>query len=494
MRSFNYIWLSLLVFCLFSCAEDKGNYDYKTLNNVEITGFKPATDNNGVYTLLIGQYLDIKPVVKQTQGEARDLAYLWMLDRDTIGKAAVINWQAPETMSFGEKAGRLVVTDQRTKISYYHNFTVVITNPFNQGYYVYARDEEDNAIISFLSSKTTDPEFVTTNSIGGMMLGKHPIFAACQFGYDENYNTTWHMYYAVREGQFDLIKTNTLTFTPTTTLTADSYIGGNPDGDKTFSPSAFYTGANQFFISDGQLVAYNEGILYRPAHLGDVRLASWLNTPASLQNQSLVVFDLVRHSFLYLQSQEDDPLNGIIGDSYTYDRVVDFEGSDLTSAQEMIVEGGADGRELLKVITRDGNNLNFYTFTFDISGADPDNKPVMVRDAQIPVNGLNENVQAVLYGKTWYILAGNTIYKSPILLPSLSKVKDIPENLGEVKSFNICANGDKIIVATYQPDSPAANKGSVYFLNSETGDILEPGYPNVTGEAITILNTDYEEF
>lgn len=494
MRILNYIGLFIGIFFLFSCAEDKGNYDYKTLNEIEIDGFKPATEDNGVYTLLIGQHLKINPIIKCSLEENSELAYLWTLDQDTIGKVQELDWIVPDGTAFGEKAGRLIVTDLHTKINYYHNFTVVITNPFNQGYYIYSRDPEDNAIISFLSSKTEKPEFVNTDNIGGINLGKYPTFATCEYGYDNNSNETWHMYFAAREGEYSLIQTNTLTFSPTATLTADSYIGGNPD-NYTFAPTYFYTGASKFFTSNGQLIGYNEGLLYRPAHLGDHKLAPWLSAPAALQNMALVVFDETTHRFLYLQSQEDDPLNGIIGDSYTYDKIIDFEGQELTGAEEEIVAGGPDGWDpIMKVITRDNNGLHFYTLTFDMSGADPQYKPVMTRDTYISIAGVNANTRAIMNGKTWYILIGNTIYKSPILIPELTKVKDIPEELGEVRAFNICDNGDKIIVATYQPDSQNEMKGSVYFLNSETGEILEPGYPNVTGEAVSILNTDYEGF
>lgn len=494
MRILNYIGLLIGIFFLASCAEDKGNYDYKQLNDIEIGGFKPTTDNNGVYTLLIGQHLKINPTIECTLEENKELAYLWTIDQDTIGKTKDVDWTVPEDITFGEKAGRLIVTDLKTGINYYHNFTVVITNPFNQGYYIYARDNDDNAIISFLSSKTENPEFVTTDNIGGIKLGKHPVFATCEFGYDNNSNTTWHMYYAAQQGEYNLIQTNTLTFAPVTTLTSDSYIGGNPN-NYTFAPTYFYTGASKFFVSNGQLIGFNEGLLYRPAHLEGHTLAPWLNAPASLANAVLVAFDQTTHRFLYLQSQEDDPLNGIVGDSYTYDKIVNFEGSDLTSMEEEVVTGEKDGWDpIMKVITRDNEGLNFYTLTFDLSGSDPEYKPVMVRDTHIPMPGVNVNTKAIMYGKTWYILIGNTIYKSPILMPELTKVKEVPTELGEVKAFNLCDNGDKIIISTYQSNSSKEMKGSVYFLNSETGEILEPGYPNVTGETVCILNTDYEAF
>lgn len=469
----------------WSCSEDKGNYDFKALNSIEIEGFKPLNENDGVYQVIQGTKLLIEPVIKQAIQQDDDLDYLWLINKDTVARTR--NLDMLMDLSFGKKECCYIVIDNKTEIRYYHRFNIIITSPYTNGYYLLAEQEDHSAIISYLSSVTENPEVINTRKIGDIELGSKPAYANCSYGYSSAIKGyQWTMSFITKEGDYRMIQTNTVNFMPTATLNDESFLAGNPE-HYLFNPNYLHTtlAGSDFFIANGKLIALIKGILYRPAK-GDYELAPWIGSIA-MGIPLLTAFDQKQHKFIHLRQMANDPVAGIVGDPNTCDEVVAIEGSEIMTNQEEIVGGGMLGRSLVvKAITRDASNLYFYTIDYS-----SDFKPTLTRNATVAVNGLNEHTQVVLVDNTWYILVGNTIYKSPVLLPTLTMIKEIPQNLGEVQTFTPCKDDSQFIFATYQSDAQGQElKGSIYFMNAETGEILDTQYPYTTGKVVSILNVD----
>lgn len=477
----NILWFMILFSAglLPGCSEDKGNYNYEALNTIEIGGFKPLNDNEGVYNVVQGTPLKITPDIRQAIEKDDDLSYLWLVEKDTVARTRDLDMVVD--LTFGKKNCCYIVIENKTGIRYYHRFRMIVTSPYSMGYYILAEEEDESGLISFLPVEGTDKQFVSTNMVGSIKLGNSPAFASCTFDYNLD---GFSMSFITKGGEFKMIQTNTVDFMPTVTLNDNSFLDSKQDYK--FNPTYLYTtlASANFFVSNGQLISLVKGVLYRPAK-GDYELAPWLaDLPFSVPY--LTAFDRKQHKFIHLRSQDNDQVAGIVGDANTCDKVLPIQGQEVVGSDEEIVNGYRVGYTTdQKVITRDASNLNFYTIDYSDTEA-----PKLRKDASIAVSGLNSKTQAILSNNIWYVLVGNTLYRTPMLLPSLTPIKEIPSDLGAVQAFNLCALDQKIIIATYDSHSQAERKGSVYFLDAASGEIELPGYKNVTGKAASIICPD----
>jgi len=107
------LWLALITPILFSCTEDKGNYDYIDLNEVEIDGIEDD------YLRLYEGNLIIEPEISQTlHSDESSLEYLWTIvnenlyvaDIDTLSKEKNLDYQNIQ-LNKGKYILRLKVTD-----------------------------------------------------------------------------------------------------------------------------------------------------------------------------------------------------------------------------------------------------------------------------------------------------------------------------------------------------------------------------------------------
>lgn len=104
MRNFLYLPLSLLVVSLTSCFEDKGNYDYKDIDEIKVSfPGNMGTETNIMYAQKLGEKLSIHPDV--TYGDSSALMYEWDVfegNRDTKLLKRTKNLDIP--LEYGEDA------------------------------------------------------------------------------------------------------------------------------------------------------------------------------------------------------------------------------------------------------------------------------------------------------------------------------------------------------------------------------------------------------
>ena len=87
MRKYNYLkWPCCLLSVLFfgaACHDDKGNYDYRPINEIEISGIKEE------YEMKLGERITIIPEIKQTIPVSEEgLGYLWL----KVGFETAMDW------------------------------------------------------------------------------------------------------------------------------------------------------------------------------------------------------------------------------------------------------------------------------------------------------------------------------------------------------------------------------------------------------------------
>lgn len=104
-----------------SCYEDKGNYDYHDINEIEISGIDPLYE--------IDQYdmLVIEPNLAGTlYSDTERFTYEWEIDRKIVSEEFKLEYEVENTP--GNKNARFIVTDKQTGIKSYMRFSLTVTS------------------------------------------------------------------------------------------------------------------------------------------------------------------------------------------------------------------------------------------------------------------------------------------------------------------------------------------------------------------------------
>ena len=91
------LYIIVLIMLFYSCSEDKGNYDYKAVNEVIVTGVTKDT------SVMRGEVLNIHPVIgRSLQASEEGLEYSWSLAGKEIGTSRDLAYSVPETLNVGK--------------------------------------------------------------------------------------------------------------------------------------------------------------------------------------------------------------------------------------------------------------------------------------------------------------------------------------------------------------------------------------------------------
>lgn len=148
-----YVQVLVLPF-LLSCSEDDGNYDYRAINDVTISGIEES------YTALNGtDKLEISPVITTAFNDDSRLTYEWKVQRDNtpyssyravLGTEKNLSWevQVPYT---GEWVLMLRVTDTETGVVTLASTKVNVTTRTGNGILVIGENLEGKSQVDFIS-------------------------------------------------------------------------------------------------------------------------------------------------------------------------------------------------------------------------------------------------------------------------------------------------------------------------------------------------------
>ncbi|UYQ92662.1 PKD-like family lipoprotein [Chitinophaga horti] len=137
---------------LFSaCYKDTGNYDYKEINEVTISGIASS------YTAIFGlDVLTIKPTITMTEGEAdpNRFAYYWVLCRgytplDTLGEGPELNYPVSATPDAYNLFLR--IKDKQTGVTWQKGTAFTIGTRFSTGLMLMGYAENGNAEVDMIT-------------------------------------------------------------------------------------------------------------------------------------------------------------------------------------------------------------------------------------------------------------------------------------------------------------------------------------------------------
>lgn len=164
-------WLCFLVIaCIVSCNKDRGNYDYRSINEVEITGIE------GAYTALTGQPLYIQPELIFTEDKdfkEENYTFKWSVWRDnkleTLSEEKNLATDIP--LLPGSYRFFFEVRDNRTGVISRREFAVHITSEIATGWLV-LNDIDSESRLDMLNFSSDEEGFTyykdilkSTNSV-----------------------------------------------------------------------------------------------------------------------------------------------------------------------------------------------------------------------------------------------------------------------------------------------------------------------------------------
>ena len=126
MKKIYSISLLFSVVFLTACYDDKGNYDYKDINEIKI-----SFDGEGFLSKTFGEVLELKPTFNIDLSQNPDrYTYLWKLNDETREgwDQPTFKWKIDEVVQHGNIS--LEVTDKQTGVVYMERVTLEVVGVY----------------------------------------------------------------------------------------------------------------------------------------------------------------------------------------------------------------------------------------------------------------------------------------------------------------------------------------------------------------------------
>lgn len=142
MNKINILLMTLSVSLFMSCLSDDGNYDYKQLGNVDISGLEDS------YRFILQEKVNLKPSVK-TDINQDHLNYCWRIGADTLSKSKDLDYTFVRIPTSSDPL-TFEVYDKTTDVRYSKKIKMSVVSPFYTGWLILA-DENGKSVLDFQS-------------------------------------------------------------------------------------------------------------------------------------------------------------------------------------------------------------------------------------------------------------------------------------------------------------------------------------------------------
>lgn len=294
--------LPLLLAMLGGCYNDKGNYEYKAVPKVTVTGIKSS------YTFSVSSTQVIRPQISYEGAEITNPAYTWRVGRQVIGEEKDLEF---EVFGLPVRAGQFsefVITDMDTGVEYSTLFTVDVESEFQSGWVILA-DDGDRSALHYMRD---DGEFypdIYRESNNGQELSPKP-FALAEHFLPWSYDLG-QIFVACQGGPEYSVELDGNTF-QRVVATREEFVGDMPAG---FSPMNMCCVSNyDYLVSDGKLYVrhvqesydalYQDGLFPNFPVPGDYRLSGWFTRGSLMFSNDAIMFDEVSQSYVLVRDGE----------------------------------------------------------------------------------------------------------------------------------------------------------------------------------------------
>ena len=194
---YNFCMLILVLF-VTGCYDDRGNYDYKEINEFSIVNFNGSTSD--YYTCTLEDEVKLVPEFEFKRFEETDLSYEWFSDDSLISTAKELVFPAKELKKIKEKQSRsyvkLKATSNISGIIQLKGINVDVTPPYFNGFVVLTRQASGEYNLNYLRNYWNGEELtevktqqnVYSRQNPGETLGKDVVRLRTHFCYDYSYS------------------------------------------------------------------------------------------------------------------------------------------------------------------------------------------------------------------------------------------------------------------------------------------------------------------
>ena len=161
------LFIAMLLLGVTACYEDKGNYEYMVMNDIEIS---VETDS---HTYVLGEKVVCIPKLTFALGkENSELSYEWTFDDHVIAHTRDLDWTADIMGS--DKDLRLAIRDEKTGVTYYKIKGISVTSPYGTNGWLVLSEKDGNSTLAFLRERTEGGKLkpIVTRDIYQMINGE----------------------------------------------------------------------------------------------------------------------------------------------------------------------------------------------------------------------------------------------------------------------------------------------------------------------------------
>lgn len=456
-----------------ACSDDTGNYDYRKLNKITLSGLTEEYSVDQFDTLRIDD-LQLDFSIE----ENADLSFEWMMRRANadLNTTRVVSTERNCRGYIDELPGRydayLCVTDRTNDLKYYHDFNVIVNTVWANGLFVLSEAEDGTAVLSMQRrDKPNAPlvydVFEKNNPDFGQM-GRKPV-------------QIWEgdgggIYVMCREGERKLLKLDRDELALQQywdESTIDDYSGS-------FVPEYFSNEeGNGMVLSEGQLFLFNyanNAIIYKPVTGYDF---SWGGTTPSMLSTYYYAFDEVSKTFKKLEKKK----NPLLFEKVTTIEDLNTEGQTYLASAHMVMDD-YDWAQY-PVLYDPETNMEHYYKIYAYEDYDDetweyfeyfDYEEVAIRPATLDKDGCS------LLGKNfyWFASKGNKVIR--YFLSSTSVPQDWLTDLkGSVTAMIFGKNENTIFVATYD-----GTKSYIYEIDSRNPNVQLNAPLELEGKVVSL--------
>ena len=173
MKRYILLFAACMLWWICGCVDDKGNYDYRDLQSLEITGIPEDT--------VIEQFthLRIAPEIAVSAGQTdKEVDYLWFLydwktqveETDTLSRDKVLDIEV--SIPIGTYSLVFKAIERKTGIFHVRRCSLKVNNSYSEGLLVLSR-VNDEANLTFINS-TSEPIQNAYFQVNGTVAGKNP--------------------------------------------------------------------------------------------------------------------------------------------------------------------------------------------------------------------------------------------------------------------------------------------------------------------------------
>ncbi len=341
-----------------SCYEDKGNYDYNQLTEVQISGIEDK------YTVYVGSDMKIPVEITYKNGILKDVSYEWRINGEVVSTEKDLDIPVKFDVKPGLYADFSVI-DNETGIKTMKMFTVNVSTEFYNGWLILS-DEGDHSVLSYLRNDgmlySDVYRYLNEEQLGGgaTLLKEHwtpwfegtgEVFVGISKGPNYSVDLDGNSLYRV-------------------VYNKDEFLGGVP-GD--FAPQNMDCVSNwDYLISNGKLYTryiertwdaqFHEGLFVNGAVPGDYTLLPLTLRGNIIMSNDIIAFDAKSKSYKLLRDGQMSNFN------YTNDPTQAFVPYNMGKT---LLAGGATSTESPRdyfVTFLKGDDGQYYVQRFYFSG------------------------------------------------------------------------------------------------------------------------------